>query len=251
MTDSASRESTNSSPACQHKPASRGNLVFALDATASRERTWDTACQLQARMFQEVAMIGSLACNWCTFVVPRTSVVNARPPAGSITPWSSPPHDQDQLRCRLYPDRAGPWSVAHETARRKITALVFVGDACEEDRDQLIEPATQLAQLSVPAFMFQEGHEPVARSRFQEIARMTHGAYHRFDQGSVSQLAELFAPSLCSPSAVPPPSNGKTRPQPNVCLPRSSADITTWASGLTSRAVSATSTRRRARRCRR
>ena len=43
------------------RPASRGNLVFALDATASRERTWDTACQLQARMFQEVAMIGSLS----------------------------------------------------------------------------------------------------------------------------------------------------------------------------------------------
>ena len=81
---------------------------------------------------------------------------------------------------------------SQETLRRKINALVFVGDACEEGRDQLVEAATQLAKLNVPAFMFQEGHDPTAQQRFQEIARLTHGAYHRFDQGSVSQLAELL-----------------------------------------------------------
>jgi hypothetical protein len=33
-------------------------LIFALDATASRQPTWDTACQLQADMFREA--IGGL-----------------------------------------------------------------------------------------------------------------------------------------------------------------------------------------------
>src|SRR5215510_8238650 len=38
----------------------RGGLIFALDATASRQPTWDTACTLQANMFREAATIGRL-----------------------------------------------------------------------------------------------------------------------------------------------------------------------------------------------
>ena len=45
-----------------HKPtATGGRLIFALDATASRQPTWDTACELQAEMFREVAAIGGLS----------------------------------------------------------------------------------------------------------------------------------------------------------------------------------------------
>ena len=70
--------------------------------------------------------------------------------------------------------------------------MVFVGDACEEGPDHLIQKAAHLGRIKVPAFMFQEGQDPVAQKSFQEIARLTGGAYHRFDQGSVSQLAELL-----------------------------------------------------------
>ena len=38
----------------------RGRLIFALDATMSRQPTWDTACALQADMFREAAAIGGL-----------------------------------------------------------------------------------------------------------------------------------------------------------------------------------------------
>src|SRR5438477_10017131 len=38
----------------------RGRLIFALDATMSRQPTWDTACRLQAEMFREAAAIGGL-----------------------------------------------------------------------------------------------------------------------------------------------------------------------------------------------
>ena len=37
-----------------------GRLVFALDATMSRQPTWDMACQLQADMFREAGSIGGL-----------------------------------------------------------------------------------------------------------------------------------------------------------------------------------------------
>jgi hypothetical protein len=44
----------------QHRSVATGRLIFALDATASRQPTWDTACQLQAEMFREVGGIGAL-----------------------------------------------------------------------------------------------------------------------------------------------------------------------------------------------
>src|SRR3982075_2349916 len=43
-----------------HAPGARGRLVFALDATMSRQPTWDMACALQADMFREAASLGSL-----------------------------------------------------------------------------------------------------------------------------------------------------------------------------------------------
>src|SRR5258707_6023124 len=38
----------------------RGRLIFALDATMSRQPMWDSACSLQADMFREAAAIGGL-----------------------------------------------------------------------------------------------------------------------------------------------------------------------------------------------
>jgi hypothetical protein len=38
----------------------RGRLIFALDATMSRQPTWDQACHLQAEMFREAAAVGGL-----------------------------------------------------------------------------------------------------------------------------------------------------------------------------------------------
>src|SRR5712671_2784918 len=43
-----------------HAAGARGRLVFALDATMSRQPTWDMACALQADMFREAAALGSL-----------------------------------------------------------------------------------------------------------------------------------------------------------------------------------------------
>ena len=42
------------------KASERGRLIFALDATMSRQPTWDQACQLQAEMFREAATVGGL-----------------------------------------------------------------------------------------------------------------------------------------------------------------------------------------------
>src|ERR1700731_1016064 len=38
----------------------RGRLIFALDATASRQPTWDRACHIQGEMFEATATLGGL-----------------------------------------------------------------------------------------------------------------------------------------------------------------------------------------------
>ena len=49
-----------------------------------------------------------------------------------------------------------------------------------------------LSLLGVPAFLFQEGHDPVAERAFREMARLSRGAYCRFDPGAAQQLRELL-----------------------------------------------------------
>jgi hypothetical protein len=73
-----------------------------------------------------------------------------------------------------------------------VSALVFVGDAFEEEADTVIPIANELARLGVRAFMFQEGTDRMVESVFREIAQVTHGAHCRFDAGSAKQLGELL-----------------------------------------------------------
>ncbi|MDH3738818.1 MAG: VWA domain-containing protein, partial [Alphaproteobacteria bacterium] len=79
-----------------------------------------------------------------------------------------------------------------ETKRKKVNALVFVGDVVEEDIDELGHLAGQLGLVGTPIFVFQEGGEPVSRRGFEQIARLSGGAYCAFDAGSAGQLSELL-----------------------------------------------------------
>jgi hypothetical protein len=79
-----------------------------------------------------------------------------------------------------------------ETKLLRVSTLVFVGDAMEENPDALGHEAGELGRLGVPAFMFQEGRSREVEHTFRDIARLTHGAYCRFDQGAARQLGELL-----------------------------------------------------------
>src|SRR3546814_4679873 len=79
---------------------------------------------------------------------------------------------------------------AKETKQRKVAAVVFVGDAMEEDLDHLGHLAGELGLLGVPCFMFHEGGDPVARLAFQQIARLSGGAFCTFDSASARRSEE-------------------------------------------------------------
>src|SRR5690606_29078659 len=114
------------------------------------------------------------------------------------SPWVSQPDRLGELMSRI-DCRGGHTQIgkvlAHvrrENQRSKVQALVFVGDAMEESIDSLAAAAGELGLSGVPAFVFQEGHDPVATQAFKEIARLSRGAYCRFDLSAAHELAELL-----------------------------------------------------------
>jgi hypothetical protein len=167
----------------------RGRLIFALDATMSRQPTWDTACRLQAEMFREAATVGGLDIQLLYY----RGFGECR-----ASRWISQTERLAELMTRI-DCRGGQTQIgkvlAHarrETDVKPVQVLVFVGDAMEETLDHLCAVAGELGLRGVKAFMFQEGADAVAERAFREIARLTRGAYCRFDPGAAHQLGELL-----------------------------------------------------------
>ena len=73
----------------------------------------------------------------------------------------------------------------------RLDTVVFVGDCCEEDVDAIGHEAGQLGLLGLPVFVFQEGQDRTASRLFPQIAKLTRGAYCRFDRSSPDQLRRL------------------------------------------------------------
>jgi hypothetical protein len=177
-------------PSPQRRAGERGRLIFAMDATASREPTWDTAIHIQAEMFSETAALGGLEVQLAWY----RGFGEFR-----ASEWVS---DSNALVARMTGVRclAGKTQIARvlknaivEATRGRVGALVFVGDAMEEKLDALGDLAGRLGLLGVRAFIFHEGRDATAGRAFQHIARLTGGACCRFDASSAKQLRELLA----------------------------------------------------------
>jgi hypothetical protein len=167
----------------------RGRLIFALDATASREPSWDRACRIQGEMFEATAALGGLdvklvyyrgfneckASRWMSNAADLHRVMRAVSCLGGET----------QIE-RVLAHAIG------ETKRQRVNALVFVGDAMEENVDRLCQLAGELGLNGVPIFLFHEGGNPIVARAFQQMAKLSRGAYLRFDLASADRLKDLL-----------------------------------------------------------
>lgn len=170
-------------------PVPRGRLIFALDATASRQPTWDQACQLQGDMFAVASELGGLALQLVWYRGHGEF---------QVEPWLT---DATELRRRMttVQCRGGLTQIGRvlehtvcESQKHRLNALVLIGDCLEESVNPICRQAGPLGLLGVPVFAFQEGHDSNAAWGFREIVRLTRGAYCAFDAGSVRQLRELL-----------------------------------------------------------
>lgn len=173
----------------QKQDGQRGRLMFALDATASRQPTWDTASQLTNDMFLHTEGLGSLdvqliyyrgygECRASSWIHKAASLVKLMRKVNCVAGTT-------QI------ERVLRHAVA-ENAQKSAQALVFIGDCVEEDAFTLVDYAGRLKMLSLPLFIFQEGADPHASDVFAQMAKVSGGAHCRFDRNSAAQLSKLL-----------------------------------------------------------
>src|SRR4030095_15264694 len=126
-------------------------LLFAIDATASRQPTWDLACELHAELFTEAARLGNIAIQLC-YYRGLSEFVASR--------WATTPaqlHDQmGAVQClggRTQLNRLLTHAV-HQAAAHPVRALVFIGDCFEEDEMETVRLCGPMALLGTPVFRF-------------------------------------------------------------------------------------------------
>ncbi|MBI1209037.1 MAG: VWA domain-containing protein [Azospirillum sp.] len=173
--------------------ARRGRLVFAMDATSSREPSWDQACQIHGEMFEATESLGGLDVQLAYF----RGYSECR-----TSPWMSQARDLLQrmaaVRCQAGQTQIGRilTQAIKETKQAKVNAVVYVGDCVEEDSRRLGDLAGELGLLGVPVFVFHEMGDreaPRARPVFEAIAKRSGGAYCPFDASSPQQLKDLLS----------------------------------------------------------
>jgi hypothetical protein len=169
--------------------AARGRMIFALDATMSRQPTWDMACTLQGEMFSAAASVGNLSVQLAYFRGQRESRTSR---------WVNNAESlrvlMEKIECQ-----GGLTQIAsvlshakRESEKQPLGALVYVGDSMEENIDELCGLAGELGLRGVKAFVFHDGRDTHAETAFREIARLTGGAYLPFDRNSAADLKALL-----------------------------------------------------------
>lgn len=164
--------------------------MFALDATASREPSWEQARALHGELFSAAATTTSLAVQLCYYRgMAEFKASGWLTSAGALLDCMS------GVTCmagmtqigRVMRHALDAGSPAHP-----IRAVIFVGDACEETPDELLALAGQCGLKKIPLFLFQEGNDPGTRSVFQQMAKLSGGASVPFDADSAEHLRQLL-----------------------------------------------------------
>jgi hypothetical protein len=176
-------------PAVRPASGRPGRLLFAIDATASRQPTWDRACQLQAEMFLAVREVGGLAVSLAYYrgfheFAATPFVTSAEDLARRMAGVSCLGGQTQILRTLRH--------ALAETTREKVNAVIFIGDAVEEEVDPICHGAGELGLRGTPVFCFQEGGSPVAEAAFRQVARLSGGAFAPFDASSAEALRDLL-----------------------------------------------------------
>jgi len=169
--------------------AGRGRLLFAMDATASRQPSWDSAANIQGEMFTATSALGGLDVQLAFF-------------RGfgefKVSHWTNDTAEllrlMTSVSCMAGETQIGKVlrHALNETQRQQVNALIYVGDSMEEDIDTLGKIAGELGLNGLRAFMFLEGADLIAEYAFKEIARLSGGACVRFDSGSAETLKKLL-----------------------------------------------------------
>jgi hypothetical protein len=168
----------------------RGRLVFALDATMSRQPTWDVAQSVQGKMFETAAAHGGIEVQLVYYrgfgECKASRFMSGGQGLSGIMTKINVAAGQTQIEKVLR-------HVLEENRKQAVRAMVFIGDAMEEQADALAAAAGQIGLAGVKAFVFQEGRDRTAEQTFRQIALLTGGAYATFDASAPGRLMALLS----------------------------------------------------------
>jgi hypothetical protein len=167
----------------------RKRLIFAIDATASRQPTWDLAANVQSQMFLEAGKYGGLDVQLVYYrgfgEIRATKFVGSTMLLVQAMAKVTCQAGHTQLAKVLR-------HVARESEGAPVSAVILVGDCCEESLDTIAGAAAALARSNIPVYGFFEGNNPGGRDAFELITETTKGVLVPFDSNSPSQLRELL-----------------------------------------------------------
>jgi hypothetical protein len=157
-------------------------LLFSMDATASRQPSWDVAQEITLSMFD--VMPGGL------------KIALAYHSGGHLKAVTDFRADAAYFKDQI----AGVQCEAGLTALCEIlesaseipalSSLIYIGDCFEERLDTASRLAQKLKTNGVRCFMFLEGDDGEAREAFNTIAEITGGAVFPFEQQSLVRVKE-------------------------------------------------------------
>jgi hypothetical protein len=174
-----------------------GKLIFGLDLTGSRDAGINQARIATAAMFDAIRTFGRIEMKlvyyrgtnecresqWCADAeVLRRSMLNL-----------SCEHGNTQIAKLLRFVRG---------EREKLSGVVFIGDHCEENPEELFSLAETLRDKAIPLFVFHEcdDHDQwslKAKPLFKRMAEISGGVYVEFKPDSGEVLRELL-PSIAA-----------------------------------------------------
>ena len=169
-----------------------GRLIFGLDLTSSREASLRHARIATAAMFDTIKTVGAVA----------VKLVYYRGNECRASEWHDDAAVVSRAMLRLsceagYTQIARLLRVALKEQER-VSGVVFVGDHCEDDHDELLGLARTLGKRSMPLFIFHECADHDERSLqakplFRRMAEISGGVYVEFNPDSGTVLREVLS----------------------------------------------------------
>lgn len=168
----------------------QNRLIFSLDATASREPTWHVARSMHRALFDIATEDTTFALQLCYF----RGLMEFE-----ATPWMTQPGPLLDALNAVYCKRGATQiermlrhALAEFEGSSSIKAIVYIGDACEENSDTLNALAVQCRLAKRPLLLFQEGRDATASLCFASMAALSNGAHLQLDDASGDRLRELL-----------------------------------------------------------
>ncbi|NTU49794.1 MAG: VWA domain-containing protein [Desulfobulbaceae bacterium] len=175
-------------------PSSNGRLLYVVDATASRETFWEHTQNMMNDLFSAVGEAsGVLSVQLCWFLGQKTL----------HSKWHKDPESLKKIMRQVSCDggmtqmaKAFGYA-ADESQKEKIDVVIYVGDSCEENEEDVVRRAASLSKTGSKLFLLDDKDHSTCRHAntlriFVSTCETAGGIYTAFDKKAISDLREFF-----------------------------------------------------------